>query len=379
MKSGFQKINAFKLKRIVKIILLLLAVLISIFTLVLSQKLVSKIAAEETKKMQIWADAEHILSDPNSEGDLGFHLAIIQSNTTIPAILVSETGRVIQHINLEKSDKPKDKISEAILKSKIEEFKLENEPIDIPIDEKTVFKVYYGKSTVLKQLAYYPYVVLGIVALFMLVSYFAFSYSTRSEQNQVWVGLAKETAHQLGTPISSLMGWVECLEMDIIPENYKMGAIFLQSIGAFTNIDDLLAGTFNTSEELYNRLIRDTDSDLKSASERVKCFKHLEGFKEMPPDKKQLALVNFEKCIGKTLPNKNNLPPKDDPQPVKTTPGAYTNDETSFIQYLKTITKEYEEGSYSEDGKGGQDNKGEWYMFKATPPGTDKGNFEPIK
>ena len=67
------------------------------------------------------------------------------------------------------------------------------------------------------------------------------------------------------------------------------------------------------------------------------------------------------------------------PQPVKTTPGAYTNDETSFIQYLKTITKEYEEGSYSEDGKGGQDNKGEWYMFKATPPGTDKGNFEPIK
>ena len=219
MKFGFQKINAFELKRFVKIILLLLAVLISIFTLFLSQKLVSKIAAEETKKMQIWADAEHILSDPNSEGDLGFHLTIIQSNTTIPAILVSETGRVIQHINLEKSDKPKDKISDDKLKSKIEEFKLENEPIDIPIDEKTVYKVYYGKSTVLKQLAYYPYVVLGIVALFMLVSYFAFSYSTRSEQNQVWVGLAKETAHQLGTPISSLMGWVECLEMDVIPEN----------------------------------------------------------------------------------------------------------------------------------------------------------------
>jgi signal transduction histidine kinase len=82
-----------------------------------------------------------------------------------------------------------------------------------------MYKVYYGKSTVLKQLAYYPYVVLGIVALFMLVSYFAFSYATKSEQNQVWVGLAKETAHQLGTPISSLMGWVECLEMDVIPEN----------------------------------------------------------------------------------------------------------------------------------------------------------------
>ncbi len=213
-----QKLNAFEIKRIIKIVLLLLALLISVVTLFLSQRLVNKIAAEETKKMEIWADAEHILSDPESEGDLGFHLKIIQSNTTIPAILVSETGRVIQHINLQKEGTVK-KISDHDLLEKIEEFKSENIPIDIPIDEKTIYKVYYGKSTVLKQLEYYPYVVLGIVALFMLVSYVAFSYSTRSEQNQVWVGLAKETAHQLGTPISSLMGWIECLEMDIIPDN----------------------------------------------------------------------------------------------------------------------------------------------------------------
>ncbi len=213
-----KKLNAFEIKRIIKIVLLLLALLISVVTLFLSQRLVNKIAAEETKKMEIWADAEHILSDPDSEGDLGFHLKIIQSNTTIPAILVSETGRVIQHINLQKEGAKK-KITEVELLEKIEEFNSENTPIDIPIDEKTVYKVYYGKSTVLKQLEYYPYVVLGIVALFMLVSYVAFSYSTRSEQNQVWVGLAKETAHQLGTPISSLMGWIECLEMDIIPEN----------------------------------------------------------------------------------------------------------------------------------------------------------------
>lgn len=215
---NLKKINAFELKRMIKLILLLLALLISIVTLFLSQRLVNKIAAEETKKMEIWADAEHILSDPDSEGDLGFHLKIIQSNTTIPAILVSEIGKVVQHINIQKEGSEK-KISEEKLLDKIEEFKSENEPIDIPIDEKTHYKVYYGKSTVLKQLEYYPYVVLAIVALFMLLSYFAFSYSTRSEQNQVWVGLAKETAHQLGTPISSLMGWVECLELDIIPDN----------------------------------------------------------------------------------------------------------------------------------------------------------------
>lgn len=215
---SLKKLNAFEIKRMIKIILLLLALLISIVTLFLSQRLVNKIAAEETKKMEIWADAEHILSDPDSEGDLGFHLKIIQSNTTIPAILVSETGRVIQHINLLREGSQK-RLSDHELMDKIEEFKTENEPIDIPIDEKTHYKVYYGKSTVLRQLEYYPYVVLAIVALFMLVSYVAFSYSTRSEQNQVWVGLAKETAHQLGTPISSLMGWVECLEMEIIPDN----------------------------------------------------------------------------------------------------------------------------------------------------------------
>jgi sensor histidine kinase YesM len=177
---------------------------------------VNKIAIEETKKMEVWADAEQILTDPGSEGDLGFHLKIVQSNETIPAILVSETGSIIQHINIVKEN---EKISLEKLKEKLIQFESENRPIDIPVDDQTTYKVYYGKSTVLRQLEYYPYVVLAIVALFMLVSYVAFSYSTRSEQNQVWVGLAKETAHQLGTPISSLMGWVDVLEMGMFPEN----------------------------------------------------------------------------------------------------------------------------------------------------------------
>ncbi len=209
-------INAFELRKFIKIILLLLAVFISILTLYLSQRLVNKIAIEETKKMEIWADAERILSDPDSQGDLGFHLKIIQSNETIPAILVNESGRILQYINIGNDKTP---LSEDALLQKLQQFTEENEPIRVPVDENTVYHVYYGKSSVLKQLEYYPYVVLCIVALFVLVSYSAFSYSTRSEQNQVWVGLAKETAHQLGTPISSLMGWVACIENEIIPEN----------------------------------------------------------------------------------------------------------------------------------------------------------------
>ncbi len=209
-------INAFELRKFIKIILLLLALLISILTLYLSQRLVNKIAIEETKKMEIWADAERILSDPEAQGDLGFHLKIIQSNETIPAILVNESGRILQYINMGNGKNP---LSEEDLIRKLQQFTEENAPIRVPVDENTVYQVYYGKSSVLKQLEYYPYVVLCIVALFVLVSYSAFSYSTRSEQNQVWVGLAKETAHQLGTPISSLMGWVACIENEIIPEN----------------------------------------------------------------------------------------------------------------------------------------------------------------
>lgn len=209
-------IDAFEVRKFIKIILLLLAVFISILTLYVSQRLVNKIAVEETKKMEIWADAERILSDPDAQGDLGFELKIIQSNETIPAILVSETGRIIQYINIGNDKKT---VTDEEIQQILKEFSEENAAIRIPIDEKTTYRVYYGKSSVLKQLEYYPYMVLAIVALFVLVSYSAFSYSTRSEQNQVWVGLAKETAHQLGTPISSLMGWVTCIENDIIPDN----------------------------------------------------------------------------------------------------------------------------------------------------------------
>ena len=209
-------INTFELRKFIKIILLLLAVLISILTLYLSQRLVNKIAIEETKNMEIWAMATRILSDPEAQGDLGFHLKIIQSNETIPAILVSEKGKIIQYINIGSGQQG---YSDAELQERLKGFQEENAPIRIPIDENVNYMVYYGKSSVLKQLEYYPYVILGIVALFVLVSYSAFSYSTRSEQNQVWVGLAKETAHQLGTPISSLMGWIACIENDIIPDN----------------------------------------------------------------------------------------------------------------------------------------------------------------
>jgi len=181
-------------------------------TVLLSRKLASAIAIEEQKKVKIWARAEQIITDPEElETDITFHLDVVKSNSTIPAILVDENENVKDHINL---DSVKSKNTDYLLK-KVEEFKANNEPILIAIDKGVFHKVYYGESSVLTQLRYYPYVVLGVVGLFIIVSYFAFNFSRRAEQNQVWVGLAKETAHQLGTPITSLMGWVEYLEMEL--------------------------------------------------------------------------------------------------------------------------------------------------------------------
>ena len=212
-------VNIYESRRFIKVILMLLALIISIITLYLSQRLVVKIAGEEKKKMEMWAEAESILTDPNSEGDLGFQLRVVQSNTTIPAILVDDKGVILEFVNIDTGGRT---LVEQYLSAKLEEFKIENEAIVVPVDKDVDFKVYYGSSTVLTQLQYYPYVVLGIVALFMFVSYVAFSYSTRSEQDKVWVGLAKETAHQLGTPISSLMGWVQVMELGDLPEGAPM-------------------------------------------------------------------------------------------------------------------------------------------------------------
>ena len=208
-------VNSYEIKRFIKIILLLLAVFIGGITLFFSKRLSEKVAQEEKKKVQTWAKAMKMLSDPDVEGDLSFYLELVKDNSTIPAIVVNETGKITQFINLDSSIVN----SQKYLLQKLAEFKNTNEAISIPIDKGIVHTVYYGESSVLRQLRYYPFIVLGVVALFILVSYFAFSFSRRAEQNQVWVGLAKETAHQLGTPISSLMGWVDVIEMGEMPEN----------------------------------------------------------------------------------------------------------------------------------------------------------------
>ena len=200
--------NAYVLKRYIKVVLFLLASLIALLTLMLSNRLVKRLAEEERKKVALWAEAQkRIATATDEEG--AFYLSILEGNTTIPVILESGGMLISRNLDSARSD------DTAWVRQQAISFRQQNAPIEIRVDSDLVSRVYYGESMLLRQLRYYPYFALGLVGLFILVSYYAFSYSRRSEQNQVWVGLAKETAHQLGTPITSLAGWIDYLEAEL--------------------------------------------------------------------------------------------------------------------------------------------------------------------
>ncbi len=190
-----------------KRLLFLFALCIGGFSLWYTNNLVNKLAAEEEKKVLLWANATRQLI--TAEGDFNFLLDIIKDNETIPVILVGDDGKIIASRNLDslKSE------NEEYLKKQLAEMKIQRNPIPVLYDEANgkYNYLYYKNSIILTQLKKYPYYQLSVIAVFILVSYLAFSYSRRAEQNRVWVGMSKETAHQLGTPISSLMGWINLL------------------------------------------------------------------------------------------------------------------------------------------------------------------------
>jgi len=208
--------NIYKKKNIWKFVIILSALLIGISSLIYNNLLAKSIAVEENKRIHIWAEATRQIAVSDIDAEVGFYLDIIQDNNTIPVILVDESGDIISVMNLPKHHDG----DTAYYNRAIGEMKLRHAPIiiDLPYGHKNI--IYYDDSIILKQLAWYPFVQLSIIALFSIIAYLAFSSSRRAEQNRVWVGMAKETAHQLGTPISSLMAWVEILRQDANNSTY---------------------------------------------------------------------------------------------------------------------------------------------------------------
>lgn len=189
--------------------LFITAVLIGVVSLWYTRQLVDILAQEEQKKVVLWANATKELVTADENTNFEFLLNIIRGNETIPVILVDDSSRIIDYRNLDTTLAK----NEAYLYEQLQEMKNLNEPIRILYDTEHNRNnyLYYKNSVILTRLKSYPYYQLSIIALFVLVAYLAFSASRRAEQNQVWVGMSKETAHQLGTPISSLNGWIQLL------------------------------------------------------------------------------------------------------------------------------------------------------------------------
>jgi signal transduction histidine kinase len=193
-----------------KLILFFIAAIIGISSLWYTNALVKKLAVEEHKKVELWAKATSLIVNTElSSESLEFMASVIQNNETVPVILIDKDTNIIQKRNLDslKSTNPE------YLRQVLKEMMSQNPPIEIPIFDNNKQYLYYSRSIILTKLLYYPLIQFGVILLFIAIAYMAFSSSRKAEQNQVWVGLSKETAHQLGTPISSLMAWLEILKL----------------------------------------------------------------------------------------------------------------------------------------------------------------------
>lgn len=173
-----------------------------------TSQLVNHIEITERQKMELWAEAVGIVTSAGLETELAFPFSVIENNTHIPVILTNAKGEILSHKNLDslKAENPK------YLYKQLEHARVENDSLVINLGPGEYQLLFYRDSFLLRQLIFFPYVQLGVIILFILVSYIAFSISRKAEQNEVWNGMSKETAHQLGTPISSLMGWMELLK-----------------------------------------------------------------------------------------------------------------------------------------------------------------------
>lgn len=208
-------LNIYTKKQKWKLVLLVVAVVIGVLTFVITNNLAQKLSIEERKKVELWALGMRQLSAlDNEEKDYTFILEVIKNNETVPVILTDRDGQIISSRNLDenKENDPK------YLSKQLEKMKKDNDPIEIVLLDGNKNFIYYKESILLTRLFYFPIIQFGVISLFLFVSYIAFSSSRKAEQNQVWVGMSKETAHQLGTPTSSLMASLELLRLKNVDE-----------------------------------------------------------------------------------------------------------------------------------------------------------------
>ncbi|EOA53487.1 hypothetical protein HMPREF1214_04526 [Bacteroides sp. HPS0048] len=197
--------------RRIKVVLVVSAVVIAVASLYISHQLVRDLSMEERLRMEVWAEAMRAFNTADEKTDLNLVLKVLNANNTIPVIVAGEAGDIQTYRNIDVASND----SVSFLYKRLEHLKQYGSVIRINLSPGSDYiDVYYEDSLMLTRLSVYPYVQLGVVLIFVLVAIFALLSSKKAEQNKVWVGLSKETAHQLGTPISSLMAWTELLKSE---------------------------------------------------------------------------------------------------------------------------------------------------------------------
>src|SRR5574344_2492816 len=264
--------------RQVKMFLVIAAVVIAVVSLVVSHFLVQDLVVEEHNKMEVWAEAMRTLNKADEKTDLNLVLKVINENNSIPVIVMDSEkhAQTFRNVDVEGNDYADSlayasAIGQRLLK--------QGKNIKIELDDSThdYIQVCYDESLMIRRLSAYPYIQLGVVMLFVVIAIFALLTSKRAEQNKVWVGLSKETAHQLGTPISSLMAWIEILKEtypddDLIPEMNKDVKRLQLIADRFSKIGALPEPVPASLNEVMNHVVDYMDKRTSSKVKMVRNF-----------------------------------------------------------------------------------------------------------
>ncbi len=199
-----------------------MATLIGLSSVLYTHHLVAKLSFEERKKVELWSEATRLLAQTSHYTDINFPFKVVENNNTVPVMLCDDNYQIVSYRNIDSISA----LKKGYLTGELNIMKRKHPPIIITLEHGKQNYIFYNDSILIKQLTIYPYIQFFVVGIFIAISYLAFNASRKAEQNNVWLGLSRETAHQLGTPTSSLMAWVELLKdkievKDIIDELEK--------------------------------------------------------------------------------------------------------------------------------------------------------------
>ena len=272
-----------------KITLIAFGTIIGLAALFYTESFLKELRAEEQLKIKRWAEAVEAVFFAEDDANLSFYTQIIQDNKTIPVILTDNEGTIIAYRNLNTPESNPEKY----LSRKLEEFKSSGSVLENSYADGQINLLYYKGSNLLTKLRFYPLILLGVIGVYMLISYMAFSNARRSEQNKVWTGMARETAHQIGTPLSALMGWLGYLK-EQYPTEIAFGEME-KDIDRLTDITDRFSKIGSQPERIDQNLdetIEKTVAYLRSRlGKKIELALDIEGPSESSHNQQLISWV----------------------------------------------------------------------------------------